>query len=241
MLIKTKGIVFRKLKYSETSIIADIYTESHGLASYIISGVRSAKAKTNASLLELMSIVEMVAYHSDTRKLHRIREIRPAYIYQSIPLDVRKNAILLFMSELCAKTIREAEQNTELFACIETHLRNLDLAKHDTADRHLYFMIALADLLGFGLAANFSEENRGFDLLNGQFVGAPTPHPYYLAEGVRLFHLIRFVRLAEHHGERLGLSRADRNALVDDLLLYFKLHIENMPAMLSHKVLREVL
>ncbi|MDX1408425.1 MAG: recombination protein O N-terminal domain-containing protein, partial [Saprospiraceae bacterium] len=38
MLIKTRGIVLRKLKYSETSIIADLLTEEFGRMSYIISG-----------------------------------------------------------------------------------------------------------------------------------------------------------------------------------------------------------
>jgi DNA repair protein RecO (recombination protein O) len=45
MVIKTRGIVLRAIKYSETSVIADIFTEQFGLRSYIISGVRTSKSK----------------------------------------------------------------------------------------------------------------------------------------------------------------------------------------------------
>ena len=43
MFHKTKGIVLHTIKYSETSVIAKIYTEKLGLVSYMIKGVRSSK------------------------------------------------------------------------------------------------------------------------------------------------------------------------------------------------------
>lgn len=238
VLIKTKGIVFRKIKYAESSLIADIFTESHGLMSYIIGGVRSARARTKASVLELMTIVDMVAYHSDKKKLHRIKEIRPAYTYQSIPFDVRKNAMLLFMAELCARTIRETEENRTLFACIAQHLQSLDQATANFSNRHLEFMIDLADHLGFGPSVNFSSNQPGFDMLDGRFVSSPPAHPYYVAEAKDLFDLVRKVRLQEG---TLELDRSRRNKLIDDLLLYFKLHIDSMRELHSHKILRDVL
>ncbi len=42
MLVKTSGIVFRAVKYSETSIITDVYTRDLGMQTYIVNGVRSA-------------------------------------------------------------------------------------------------------------------------------------------------------------------------------------------------------
>ena len=115
MLIKTRGIIFRAVKYSETSIIADIYTEEKGLRSYIISGVRSKKAKVKASVLQVMTLVDMVAYHRDNKELNRIKEIKAAYVYRSIPFDIVKGAVGLFMIELARKTIKEAEENPGLF------------------------------------------------------------------------------------------------------------------------------
>ncbi|MDX1476640.1 MAG: DNA repair protein RecO [Saprospiraceae bacterium] len=238
MLIKTRGIVLRKLKYSETSIIADLLTEEFGRMSYIISGVRSARARTSASLLELLSIVDMVAYHSERQTLHRIKEIRPAYLYQTIPFDVRKNAMILFMAELCAKTVMETEKNTALFTCIETSLRALDQATEGFANHHLEFMIALADELGFGPATNFSSEATWFDLLGGAFIASVPDHRYAMPDAEVLYRLILSAR---GEGTSPSLTRVQRNQLIDQLILYYQLHIDNLKEIQSHRVLREVL
>ncbi len=47
MLVSTEAIVLSYLKYSETSIIVKCFTQSDGLKSYLIKGVRSAKKKKN--------------------------------------------------------------------------------------------------------------------------------------------------------------------------------------------------
>ena len=59
MLIKTRGIIFKSIKYSETSLILDVYTEELGLQKYIISGVRSKKARTTAGMLQIMSLLDL--------------------------------------------------------------------------------------------------------------------------------------------------------------------------------------
>lgn len=238
MLIKTKGIVLRKLPYSETSVIADLYTEDEGRISCIISGVRKPRARVGASLLELMSIVEVVVYFTDRAKLNRIREIRPAFVYHSIPFDVRKGAILLFMAELCAKTVREEEPNPSLYACIEHHLVALDGAEKDFVNSHLLFMIALADELGFGPSPDHSTETPYFDLMAGRFTAQIPSHIHYLTDAGKLAEVIRAARGS---GEPLHLSRKERNQLLDDMVVYYRLHIESLREIRSHTVLRDVL
>jgi DNA repair protein RecO (recombination protein O) len=239
MLAKTRGIVFRKLPYSETSVITDIYTLENGLMSYIISGVRKPRARTSASLLEVMSIVDMLAYHSDKKKLHRIKEIRPAYVYQSIPFEVRKGAILLFMAELCSKTIRETERNPELFETIIKYLEKLDQSEKDYSNIHLEFMISLADELGFGPTPNYSSSAQGFDMMGGEFVEIrPSTHFHYIPEAYDLAQLIEKSRGADNE---LHFTRESRNALVDHLVDYFRIHVDSLREINSHLILREVL
>ena len=64
-MLKTKGIVFRTVKYGETSVITDIFTEEKGLHTFIGGGVRSAKARMPYSLFQPMMVVELVAYYKD--------------------------------------------------------------------------------------------------------------------------------------------------------------------------------
>ena len=115
MLIKTKGIVLKAIKYGETSLIVDIYTEEKGLRKYIVSGVRKQKAKISAGLLQVMSSVEIIAYEKEGKGLNRLKEIRASHIYQSIPMEIRKGAVGLFIAEIAQKTLKEAESNKPLF------------------------------------------------------------------------------------------------------------------------------
>ncbi len=45
MSSKTRGIILQTTNYSETSLVVKIYTETSGLGSYIVSGVRSRNSK----------------------------------------------------------------------------------------------------------------------------------------------------------------------------------------------------
>ncbi|MFM7399399.1 MAG: DNA repair protein RecO, partial [Bacteroidota bacterium] len=74
MQLKTTGIVFRSVKYAETSVIADIFTEDKGLHTFIAGGVRSAKARMPYSLFQPMMVVDLVAYYrDDPNSMNRLR------------------------------------------------------------------------------------------------------------------------------------------------------------------------
>jgi DNA repair protein RecO (recombination protein O) len=239
MLTKTKGIVLRKLNYGETSLIVDVFTEEHGLMSYIIGGVRQAKSRGGSALLQLMAVVELVAYHSEKSKLHRIKEVHAAHVFQSVPGDVRKNAIILFLAELCSKVIRQTERNKELYQMIEDAITTLDRAQEHFADTHLLFMIRLADLMGFGPEERKHAESSFFDLLDGRFTSSSPDHEYYVREP-DLFN--QYLIAARQQGvKNVSSDRITRNRMLDTLLLYFQLHIDKMPEIHGHKVLREIL
>ena len=240
MLIKTRGIVLRSMKYSETSIIADIYTEERGMRSYIISGVRSKKAKVSPGLLQVMSLVDMVAYDRQEKGLNRIKELRAAHVYTSLPFDVRKSAVGLFMAEFARKTIREPEENKRLFGFLFQSFRFLDETAAPIANIHLYFLLELSSFLGFVPAEEWSEATPVFDLQEGVFVAAPPPHIHHLGEvESRLLHQLLDKKLETCH--ELSMQRPQRKLLLLRLIDYYRLHIENFPEIYAHEVLQEVL
>jgi DNA repair protein RecO (recombination protein O) len=237
MLIKTRGLVFRAINYAETSIICDIYTEEKGLRSYIVSGVRTKKASVHASLLRPMSLVDMVAYHRDDQDLARVKELRPAVVYHNLPFDVAKGAVGLFMVELSAKSIRESEPNRPLFAFLMHSFLMLDQAAEGVANFPFLFALQLSRFLGFWPSGQHSSETPFFDLENGDFVSTPNFCTIDAGLGKCLGDALR-ISLERAAGFRA--SRAERRALLDALLRYYRFHLENMPELHSHKVLQEV-
>lgn len=240
MLIKTRGIIFRSIKYSETSVISDIFTEEKGLRSFIISGVRTKKAKVSASVLQVMTLVDMVAYFRDDKDLHRIKEIKADRVYASLPFDIVKGAVGLFMAELARKTIRESEQNQALFNFLYDTYVLLDETANPVNNFHLSFMIELSGFLGFMPEGIFGNGSVYFDLEEGVFVENVPQHLHYLdKDQSALLNLFLKTNMQESHN--INTSRSSRKALLNNLLLFYKLHIENFQNINAHLILEEVL
>ncbi len=240
MLIKTRGIVLRSIKYSETSLIVDIYTEARGLQKYIVSGVRSKKARTKASLLQVMTLLDLVAYYRENRDLHRIKEMKPAYVFHHIPFHVLRGAVGLFMAEVARKTIREAEAHPELFEFLFTTFRFLDKTSGPVHNLHLHFLAHLSSFLGFIPGDDFDEQTPYFDLQEGVFVAEMPRHAYVLdmEESALLYELLRVDRVG---AASVKMTAEQRRRLLEQLLLYYRLHIENLPEINAHRILHEVL
>lgn len=239
MLLKTRGIVFRAIKYSETSLIVDIYTEARGLRKYIISGVRKAKSSVSAGLFQVMSLVDIVAYEREGKDLNRLKEIRPAYIFTSIPFDLRKGTVGLFMAEIARKTIRESEENQRLFEFFFHTFQYLDQTPHSVANLHLQFMLELTTFLGFVPGDVFSAETPYFDLQEGVFVSETGNHPHFLDTSLaQLLHQLLYANLKNCHEVKIG--REERRTLLQNLLDYYRLHLEGFPEINAHLILQEI-
>ncbi len=239
MLIKTRGIILRSIKYSETSIISDIYTEEKGLRSYIISGVRKKNARISPSLLQVMTLVEIVAYHRDDKELCRIKEIKTAEVYSSIPFDFLKGSLGLFIAELAQKTIQEAEENQALFNFLFDTFLHLDKTPHSIANLHLHFMLTFSTFLGFRPDGKYSELSPLFDLKEGIFT-KQVNHVYFLKPTISQI-LDQLLNSTAQNSHLIKLSKANRKLLLTQLINYYRLHIENLPTINAHTILQEVL
>lgn len=240
MLIKTRGIVFKAKKYSETSVIVDVFTEEKGLRSYIVSGVRSQRPTVSAGLLQPMTPVELVAYHRDDQDLTRLKEVRPHHVFQTIPFDVRRSAVGLFMVEVARNTVQGHEANPALFDFLLQHFVFLDETTMPIANLHLHFMLHVTEFLGFLPGGDFGDETPYFDLQEGSFVPEKPFHHHWLPElaSAKFYQLLV---LPKERCHEVPFEREERRAFLKNLLLFYRLHIENFPPVHSHEVLEEVL
>jgi DNA repair protein RecO (recombination protein O) len=239
MIIKTNGIILRAVKYSETSIIADIYTREKGLRSYIVSGVRTQKAKVSAGLMQVMSLVDLVGYDREEKGLNRIKEIKAAHVYASLPFDVMKSSVGVFMAEVTRKVIREAEENKELFDFLFSVFQYLDETKESYANLHLSFLIELSYYLGFQAHDDNDDKNAVFDLREGIFTSETVGHPQFLSPN--LSSILRgLISTNWKNSHLIIMTRDERRELLNELVNFYRLHIDNFPEVNSLKILQEV-
>lgn len=234
MLQKTHGIVFRTIKFSETSVVSKIYTEKLGLQSYIINGVRSSKSKIKASLLQSLSLLDMEVYHREHRNLNRIKEIQAAVVFKSIPFHLLKGSVGLFMIEVLGKSIHEEETNEPLFHFIFEKIKFLDELERVPAAFLVEFLVQLSVYLGFQPQGSYSEETPYFSLQEGMFIGTGNGHPNTLDANTSQ-QLSAFL---QH--KTAELTTSSRKLLLEAMLQYYQLHVPNFSRPKSLKVLEEV-
>jgi len=242
MLLKSRGIVFRTIKYGETSVIADIFTEERGLHTFIGGGVRSAKARMPYSLFQPMTVVDLVSYFREGGGgLNRLKEMRAAEVFQATPFDVRRGAVALFMAEICRKSIHEGEENPELFEFLLENLRWLDATPHPIANIHLHFLLGLSAHLGFQPQLETEEsEAHFFDIKEGTFgLTAPEYHTMYLRP-TETHHLLRLMEMPLEECHTLPLDRSDRKSLLAGLLQFYQHHLPNFSGANTPEVLELV-
>lgn len=239
-MLTTRAIIFRATKYRDSSLIVDAYTEEKGLRKYLINGVRKAKSRTPASLLQVMNLVELTAYDRDDKEINRLKEIRLAYAYQQIPFDVVRGTLGLFMAEVARKTIREREENSALFKFIFDAFVFLDETNESLANVHIQFLLELSIHLGIMPSGEWSKTTPFFDLREGQFVAELPSHSSCLKEE-QSYLIYRFLHIERDEAHAIKVEKQRRIALLRDVLQYYSHHLENMAEIKSLEVLRAVL
>lgn len=238
MIIKTRGIVLKTTKYSETSLICKILTEERGLKSYIISGVRKKKGKTSAGLLQVMSILDLVVYDNQKSTLHRIKELNNHYVYHEVPYDLVKGSIGLFIIEIVQKTIKGQEEHQELFQYLLSTLQFLDHTKSPPSNVHLHFLLEYASYLGFGPSGVQEDSQLYFHLWDGRFM--PIKEDKYALSQELSTIVSELLHLSVDEVHAIQMNRETRYQLLRQLLNYYKLHVDNFPEINSHRILKEV-
>ncbi len=234
MLSKTRGIVLHHIKYSETSIIAYIYTEQHGRQNYLIPGARKKNAKIRANLFQPLSILDLEAYYKPTGNLQKIKEAGHSTIFESIPVDHVKRTMALFMAEILYRSLKEEEGNPVLFDFLQQFIVFLDQAKKQYHHLHIFFLIELSRYLGFYPSNNYSGGTPYFDLANGEFKNQKPVHNHYLVQPLT-GTLHEFMHSAGNH-----VQARDKFSFLEKLIDYYKLHLEGMGDIKSLMVLKDV-
>jgi DNA repair protein RecO (recombination protein O) len=240
-MISTRGIVFRTLRYKESSLIIDVFTESHGLLSCIINGVFKKGDQRLASVLGTGNIIQMVIYYSEHKTLHRIKEAQFAYVYRNLHQNLHKSALSLLMLEISRKSIREHMVNRDLYSFLQRCLILLDNQEPVDKDFHLKFMLKLAGYLGFQPGGRWSEHENAFDLLNGCFVAHDLrDHHHSDPESSKLISQLMTGWDDEGQVMKFQCSPAQRRHLLDLLTRYYAIHIENFGTLQSPAVYRSM-
>ena len=225
MLFTTRGIALSYIKFKESSIIARVYTESFGMQSYIVNGIRSKNARTKIALFQPLTLLDLVVYHHEKKDINRIIEIKCSYNFHSIPFDISKTAIALFLTEILNQVLQDERENEQLYSYLNDAIQYFDEVHHHFENFHLSFLVHLSGLLGI-----FPEEAQ--KLLKE--IGHSKSYDTQFCAQLNWF-------LNEKFEKPIKLSKATRNDILKVLIDYFRFHFDSIKELKSVAVLKEVL
>ena len=239
MILNSSGIVLSSLRYSDSSVIARIYTKEKGLRSFMVRTGKGKNALSKLSLLQPLTLVEISFSNDERKNLHTLRNIERESALLSIPFNPVKTCIALFVSEIIGRSIGEEETNTELFKFLHSSILLLDDHQASPANFHLKFMIEFSRFLGFYPQPQEAGE-RYFDLAEGEFTRSEPIHPHAIEEPLTtIFNKLLVVGMSSF--DAVKMSNEQRRTLVQKLIDFFRFHLDGMKEITSHKVLEEVL
>jgi len=233
---KTKAIVISSIKYADTSLIVNCYTEECGIKSYLLKGIlTSKKGKIKKAFFQALTQLEIVANHNNKGHLNSIKEARVLHHYKTLHTTITKQSISLFLSEILNSCLREEETNKALYHYLENAFIWLDT--HDTVSNfHLLFLVHLTKYLGF-----YPEEKNNlayFDLVEGNFVKQPVSN-FYIQEPL-ISHFKTLLGTNFDSLPNVSFNNLQRQELITFLIQYISLHLQTFKMPKSLLILQEL-
>ena len=239
MLVKTNAIVLNSLKYGESQIIVDMFTEMYGRLSFMQRIPRTSRSGVKKQFFQPLTILSIEFDFRPSQKLQRIKEAAVACPFVSIPFDALKLSIAMFVAEFTSYCTRSEQANRPLYLFVENSVRWLDACTNGFANFHIIYMLHLSRFVGFYPNLDSGVGKTWFDMRSGCFTGSMPAHNDVLqpdeANKIRLLMRLNYTTM-----RLLSLSRSERNRIVEVVLQYYRLHQLGFPEMKSLPVLMQL-
>lgn len=237
MIIQTSAIVLHTIAYSDTSIIAKLFTREKGLISVIVKGAKGGKKNKKGALFQALNILSIQFNLRENKDLHYLNEMSVLYPYSGIPFSTTKTAQALFIAEVLRKAIREEEQNHTIFDFILDSLQFLDEIPEEVPSFHLKFLLELTRHLGFYPENNYSTEKPYFQFTDGSFhhSSGDTCLDANTSSDLNELLQVKFAGLVD-----FKIKRERRKALMNQLLIYYQWHLPSFQGLQTPEVLEAV-
>jgi len=236
---KGRGIVLHTLKYGDSSMVVFLLTDVGGRRSYMVQGVRSSRGRgSKLALFQPMFALEFEGLESSRQQMDRFREVHSGIVLRTLPFDVRKSTVALFMAEVLYRLVKESEPNESLFEFVWNGVAALDELQEGVANFHLWFLARLSRFLGF-FPGNDYREGDCFDIREGLYTKTALRNVLIMSEqNARTLH--ELMHLEVNRLGTLALNRTQRVEFLNAMLDYYGYHLDAISAVQSVRILREV-
>ncbi len=217
------AIALRTIKYSDSKSILSAWSPELGAVSLLMPAGAGNESRRRRALTQALSLFECVIDLRTDRELYHVKDLRPLIAFNSLHSNGMKTTVAFFLAEVLAKTLQGGpDQNIWQF--IVNELTDFDsMNMRHAANFHLYFLIKLSSLLGFGVDSASWQPGSTFDFATGGFMQAPPLKGRYLCnDDARIAHI--FIDCECRRLSLLRLNHRLRGEILDNILAYYADH-----------------
>ena len=98
----TQGFVLQAIPYGDSSLVVKMFTRQAGLQTYMVKGARNRTSRNRVAFFQPMTFLRFVQNSRPPKAggMGHLKELELDYTYQSIHLEMKKSAILIYVAEL---------------------------------------------------------------------------------------------------------------------------------------------
>lgn len=145
MLVKTAGIVIKKIPYTDSAAVVHIFTQTNGIVPFLVQGL--GKAKSKSAYYQSGQILDIVYTDKQQQGLKRIKEVQ-LNAKSPINLNIIAQQLLLFYTELTSLTLTEYQTDSDIYHLLQTAITNLNNSDALTY-APLRFVLELCQNIGY--------------------------------------------------------------------------------------------
>ena len=239
MIEKTEALILNSIKYGDSSLVIQCYTEEFGRISLLARGIRRKSKSRPRSTIQPLQLFSVTISKKETREMSLLREADLVFITQNTHIDVKRSAIAIFIADLLSHILREEEKDSRLFMFLREAVIELDRINEGLENFHLYFCVRLAEYIGISPIMIDEAAEPSNDFENGRFIKKDSEYN----KGEELFNSDLYSQFSLLTYETLGnikLSGEQRNRFLISMLKFYSHHLPGSGNLKSLAVLTEI-
>ncbi|MFQ6604750.1 MAG: DNA repair protein RecO [Fidelibacterota bacterium] len=225
MIIHTPALVLRRFPYSDTSIIARIFTRETGKVSVIAKGARR-KGSQLAACFQPLAHIDLLYFHKDSRDIQTVSKVELLQIWSRFSEELTTVTLALALLEITEKAMTDYDPHPDLFDDLITVIA---LFNEGTVQKNLlywYYQLRLLTVMGF--MPNLRDEDQ--------------PDVQSLLRQPSSYHIIATMLETRQPDVWQGLTvnPKDKKIISEFLLNQFRRHIDGLQEIRALNVLRQL-
>ncbi len=226
LVSKSRAIVLHTTRQGDNALVVNVLDENLGRCSLFLRGVGRKSGRTTAAFHSL-NVLDIVTVTIPQSSMPLLKEFTPVLPLDSLRSDIRKSSIAIFICEVLFRVLRSGDGDESLLGFLQDCAVELNGARGNTANFHLWWLAAFCCRMGFRPEDNYSPSAAPlFDIASARFVrnaaGGGNPGIFPPEDSI-LLHRMLTSTLEE--ALEIPLPSAGRQSFARHLLAFLSHHL----------------